>query len=345
MNIPLPEINIAENSSAVDIVTSYLQNNFHDKLTVGELTCLIVYYSDQLENNSSTFNLELYANYLCNNSEYPIKNIQLTARELYEQAPGVHDYIDKMQDLTYNYRKLSKEQKIQFIKNKMPSDSLTTKILDNATGDELYYMSAHGVFNILENIRPYDNKTWNVVGEAYSYKDEVEKVLLRFNTEIQSTDYHIEIDNYPSIVDENNTVNQSISSLTSIENNLIESQNNVGDIGLAILISGVGLTIFACSLLAINNYLLNTGSIPIKKSMMLLSLNSRNTGWLDLLLSSKPPSIGTNPVAMIVDAILIGIAIVLIGIWLIVLAYVTLDNLILRVQKIKRGLCTASNRD
>jgi hypothetical protein len=91
---PLPRINNTETNSSVDVIVSYVQSNFNDRLTEAELGCLLEYYYQQL-NLSSTFNLDLYADYLKNSSEHPISSIGLTARELYDQVPDVHDFAKK----------------------------------------------------------------------------------------------------------------------------------------------------------------------------------------------------------------------------------------------------------
>jgi hypothetical protein len=135
LDIPLPEINMSDNRTDIEVIVSYIQHNFNDMLTDAELGCLVNYYGEQLDTESS-FNLKLYADYLNDSNSHPIKGVELNAKELYAQAPGVHDFIDKMNGLTAKYSTLSHDQKVDFLMNKIASDNTAADILDNASVDE-----------------------------------------------------------------------------------------------------------------------------------------------------------------------------------------------------------------
>jgi hypothetical protein len=63
---------------------------FNPAGTVGEVLAVNMMLEEQLNNSRTGFNLSLYYDYLNNSSNYPIAGVDLTARELYEQAPGVN---------------------------------------------------------------------------------------------------------------------------------------------------------------------------------------------------------------------------------------------------------------
>ncbi|MDR2545272.1 MAG: hypothetical protein LBD03_07025 [Methanobrevibacter sp.] len=62
---------------------------FNPNATIGEVIACNMMFEEQLNKTNTDFDLSLYTAYLNNSSSYPISGLNLTARELYNQAPGV----------------------------------------------------------------------------------------------------------------------------------------------------------------------------------------------------------------------------------------------------------------
>jgi hypothetical protein len=212
LDIPLPEINM--NRTDIEVIVSFIQHNFNDMLTEGEISCLVDYYNEKL-NHESIFNMHLYADYLKNSSEHPISNIGLTARELYDQAPGVHDFIDKMQGLTVKYSTLSHNEKVQFLITKPCSDAITESILNNATDDEIRYFIINIDFNRLLN----DPELSTDVGPfgGYNHPNFIEDTMLIFNTKVYENHLKFLFDDKPSVSNDNINFNDTMKNLNNIK--------------------------------------------------------------------------------------------------------------------------------
>jgi hypothetical protein len=237
--MPLPEANITENSTDNEVLIGYTQQHYNDHLTLPEVLCMADYYEEQLNHTQSTFNYHLFTDYLRNSSEHPISSIGLTARELYNQSPGVHDFIGKMLSLTAKYSILDRKAKIEFLRNKVCNDELTNSILGNATNNEINYLNVHHAFDGLSEIKEYDNDTANFVGEGYNYKDSVEKAIAKFNSDVYATHLDFLLDGAPVTIDDAFNVNSTIDLLTGVQGNIKYSQSTIKHAGTGILVGGV----------------------------------------------------------------------------------------------------------
>jgi hypothetical protein len=134
--------------------------HFNPNGTVGEVIAVNVMFEEQLNQSNTGFDLSLYWDYCNNSSSYPIPDIDLTARELYDQAPGVRDFIDGLDNVLIRYSHMSKAEKVEFLLTKTPCNALTNEILNNADVDELSLLSQKA-FGTFDNFPTYDSKTVN----------------------------------------------------------------------------------------------------------------------------------------------------------------------------------------
>jgi hypothetical protein len=106
-------VNGSSNSSLMVNITNVSSNNntinnnvvinrilkYNPNATIGEVLAVNMMFEEQLNNSKTDLDLSLYYDYLNNSSTYPIIGVDLTARELYDQAQGVYDFIDGLDNI------------------------------------------------------------------------------------------------------------------------------------------------------------------------------------------------------------------------------------------------------
>jgi hypothetical protein len=162
---------------------------FNPNATVGEVIAVNVMLGEQLNQSNNGFDLNLYFYYCNNSSSYPITGVDLTARELYAQAPGVRSFIDGLDNVLIRYSHMSKEEKVEFLLTKTPSNDLTEEILDNADADELTLLSQKA-FTAFDNFPDYD---YDDITKANTIKKDVEGHVDKFNNDVQYYDKYFQV--------------------------------------------------------------------------------------------------------------------------------------------------------
>jgi hypothetical protein len=164
---------------------------FNPNATMGEVIACNVMFEEQLNTTKTDFDLSLYLAYIDNSDSYPIEGLEMTARELYAQAPGVKSFIDSLDAVLVRYSHMSKAEKVEFLLTKTPCDQLTNEILDKADVNELSLLSQKA-FTAFDNFPTYNSKTVDI-GEAQSFEKETKKRINTFNHDVLYYDKYYQV--------------------------------------------------------------------------------------------------------------------------------------------------------
>ncbi|MDR2544268.1 MAG: hypothetical protein LBD03_01775 [Methanobrevibacter sp.] len=203
LDIPLNNCSLLNksnfNNSSINPVTTRIKY-FNSNATIGELIAIQTMMYDQLNNGKTDFDINLYYDYLNNSSTYPITGVDLTARELYEQAQGVHDFIDGLDGILIKYSHMTRDEKVDFLLTKSPSNEVTQEILEDADADELDYLTDNA-FTALDNIPDYD---YEDISMASTIKNDIEDRVNKFNVDMQHYDKAYQINSFDKKNSKNN---------------------------------------------------------------------------------------------------------------------------------------------
>jgi hypothetical protein len=342
--------NPVNNPSQVNNTSNPLLNRiseFNPNATMGEVIACNVMFEEQLNKTNTDFDLSLYLAYINNSNSYPIEGLSMTAKELYNQAPGVKSFIDGLDAVLVRYSHMSKEEKVEFLLTKTPCDQLTNEIMDKADANELSLFSQKA-FSAFDDFPTYNSKTVDI-GKAQAFQKETEKRIDTFNHDMLYYDKYYSV--YGNDLEENlndfnitkdntvETLNKAISTMTTIRNQF--------------LTAGIIIMIVAVILICIGAMFLNIHGLELITSI----INKFSQNVADIFIDHfiKDTDVIANNmhnavfdptgIAYIIGAILLAIGLGLLGlaIYLIVFAEVTIKNLQDRVTNIRDNLVNKLN--
>jgi hypothetical protein len=352
-------INNTNNSSMLDNITNVSVNNsidddvvmqrilkFNPNATMGEVIACNMMMGEQLNSTKNGLNLSIYTAYLNNSTEYPIPGVDLTARQLYDQAPAVKAFVNGLDSVLVRYSHMSKEEKVEFLLTKTPCDALTNTILDNSGADELGLLSKKA-FTAFDNFPTYTSKTVDIA-KAQDFQEKTEKRIDNFNHDVLYYDKYFQVygNDLPTSVD--NFDDKKSNSVKTLDKAIY----TMGNIRTQFVTAGSIIMVVAVLLIMIGSALLGLPGMNMILAIISSVVSPAASAALCLILLKIPGNEYPYPygagfaIGQIIGAIMIGIGMGLLAlaIYLIVFAEVTIKNLQDRViivrddmKKLERG--------